>query len=123
MFVKEETNISLQFKEKDIHVSGSLVFYINYTGPLQANIKIRDVKIDVTRGEQMEFGIEQRQVFREYADLPEDMFSLQCYSLREILIEKMAALMGRTEPKDLYDFWHLTEIEKLSTGYYKPEFE
>lgn len=123
MFVKEDANISLQFKEKDIHVSGSLVFYINYMGPLQANIKIRDVKVDVTRGEQMEFGIEQRQVFREYSDLPEDMFSLQCYSLPEILIEKMAALMGRTEPRDLYDFWHLTEIEKLSTRYYKPEFE
>ena len=23
----------------------------------------------------------------------------------------MAALMGRTEPRDLYDFWYLTEIE------------
>jgi predicted nucleotidyltransferase component of viral defense system len=46
-----------------------------------------------------------------------------CYSLQEILIEKMAALMGRTEPRDLYDFWYLTEIERLDTAHLKPEFE
>lgn len=48
-------------------------------------------------------------VFRQYSDLPEDSFTLQCYSLSEVIIEKMAALMGRTEPRDLYDFWYLTE--------------
>lgn len=122
-FVKEEANITLQFKESDIHESGSFVFYVNYTGPLQANISLRDVKIDITRGEIMEFEIEYRKVFREYPDLPEESFSLQCYSLPEVLIEKMAALMGRTEPRDLYDFWYLTEIERLSTKHYKPEFE
>jgi predicted nucleotidyltransferase component of viral defense system len=56
-------------------------------------------------------------------DLPEGSFSLKCYPLEEILIEKMAALMGRTEPRDLYDFWHLTESERLDTGHLKPEFE
>jgi uncharacterized protein len=122
-FVKEDSNITLQFKDSDTHESGSLFFYINYTGPLQANINLRDVKIDITRREMMEFDIEKRKVFREYSDLPEEMFSLQCYSLPEVLVEKMAALMGRTEPRDLYDFWHLTEIERLSIKYYKPEFE
>ena len=67
-FVIEEANISLQFKEKDIHSSGSIVFYINYMGPLQANIKLRDVKIDITRGEQMEFEIQHRPVLRDYSD-------------------------------------------------------
>jgi uncharacterized protein len=122
-FVKEEANIPLQFKESDTHESGSFVFYVNYTGPLQADIKLRDVKIDITRGEIMEFGIENRKIFREYSDLPEELFSLQCYSLSEVLIEKMAALMGRTEPRDLYDFWHLTEIERCSTKHFKHEFE
>ena len=123
VFVKEEANITLEFKESYVHESGSVAFYVNYTGPLQANLNLRDVKIDITRGETMEFGIENRKVFKEYSDLPEELFSLQCYSLPEVLIEKMAALMGRTEPRDLFDFWHLTEIERLSTKYYKPEFE
>jgi predicted nucleotidyltransferase component of viral defense system len=48
-FVKEEANVTLQFKEGDTHESGSMVFYINYVGPLQANINSRDVKIDITR--------------------------------------------------------------------------
>jgi uncharacterized protein len=123
-FVKEEANITVQFKESDIHESsGSMVFYVNYIGPLQADIKSRDVKIDITRGEVMEFGIETRPVFREYSDMPEELFSLQCYSLSEVLIEKMAALMGRTEARDLFDFWHLTENEQMSTKEHKPDFE
>lgn len=31
--------------------------------------------------------------------------------------------MGRTEPRDLYDFWYLTENERLSTKKHRPEFE
>jgi len=122
-FVKEETNITLQFKESDLHVSGSLVFYVNYVGPLNANINSRDIKIDITRGEIMEYATENRRIFIEYSDLPEESFFLQCYSLPEVLIEKMAALMGRTEPRDLFDFWYLTENMRLSTRHHKPEFE
>ncbi|MBK6828950.1 MAG: nucleotidyl transferase AbiEii/AbiGii toxin family protein [Chitinophagaceae bacterium] len=123
-FVKEEANITVQFKESEVHESsGSLVFYVNYIGPLQADIKSRDVKIDITRGEKMEFEIENRPVFREYSDMPEELFLLQCYSLSEVLIEKMAALMGRTQVRDLYDFWHLTENEQMSTNEHKPDFE
>ena len=122
-FVKEEANITLQFKDSNTHESGSLGFYINYIGPLQANINSRDVKIDITRGETMEYPVENRKVFIEYTDLPAASFSLQCYSLSEVLIEKMAALMGRTEPRDLYDFWHLTENERMSTKAHSPEFE
>lgn len=122
--VKDEANITIQFKESDTHESsGSMVFYVNYSGPLQANINTRDIKIDVTRGEIMEYGIEEKKVFREYSDLPEEAFYLQCYSLSEILIEKMAALMGRTEPRDLYDFWRLTETDGMNTKEHKPEFE
>ena len=71
----------------------------------------------------MEFEIENRPVFREYSDMPEELFLLQCYSLSEVLIEKMAALMGRTQVRDLYDFWHLTENEQMSNNEHKPDFE
>ena len=30
--------------------------------------------------------------------------------------------MGRTEPRDLYDFWYLTEIEGISPKEYGGEF-
>lgn len=71
----------------------------------------------------MEYGIEHKKLFREYSDLPENSFFLQCYSLSEVLIEKMVALMGRTEPRDLYDFWYLTEHDGMDTVYHKSGFE
>ena len=102
--LKEEANITIQFRESVTHVSsGSLAFYINYVGPLQASITSRDIKIDITRGVILEFSIETKNVFILYSDLPKESFSLACYSLGEILIEKMTALMGRTEPRDLYE--------------------
>lgn len=122
-FLKEEANITVQFKESNTHISGSLAFYANYVGPLQASLASRDIKIDITRGEILEFPIETKKIFILYSDLPQESFPLPCYSLGEILIEKMTALMGRTEPRDLYDFWHLTENERMDTEYHKPEFE
>ncbi|HMS44129.1 MAG TPA: nucleotidyl transferase AbiEii/AbiGii toxin family protein [Pyrinomonadaceae bacterium] len=118
-FIKEEANIDLRTDEKKwtIHETGSPQFYIDYVASLQGNMGSRDLKIDITRGEILETEIEHRNIYRNYSDLEED-FTLQCYSLAEVLIEKMAALMGRTEPRDLYDFWYLTEIERLDVSDY-----
>jgi hypothetical protein len=122
-FLKEEANIAIQLKESVTHESGSLAFYVNYIGPLLGSLTSRDIKIDIPRKEVLEFPIEVKTVFNIYRDLPQASFSLNCYSLEEILIEKMAALMGRTEPRDLYDFWYLTENEKMEPQLVKPEFE
>ncbi len=113
-FIREAANIVMQIDEKKwtIHESGSPQFYIDYVGPLKGNMGSRDLKIDITRGEVLETEIESKSIFRIYSDL-EEGFVLQCYSLSEVLIEKMAALMGRTEPRDLYDFWYLTELERI----------
>ena len=117
VFIREEANIEMQLDEKKwtIHEPGSPQFYIDYVGPLKGNMGSRDLKIDITRGEVLETEIENKPIYRTYSDLEED-FSLQCYSLAEVLIEKMAALMGRTEPRDLYDFWYLTEVEKIEVA-------
>lgn len=113
-FIKDEANIDMRIDEKKwtTHESGSLQFYIDYVASLQGNMGSRDLKIDITRNEVLETKIEHKSIFRDYSDLEED-FRLQCYSLAEVLIEKMTALMGRTEPRDLYDFWYLTEIERI----------
>jgi len=116
-FIKEEANIDLRIDDKKwtIHETGSPQFYIDYVASLQGNMGSRDLKIDVTRGEILETEIEHKNIYRNYSDLEED-FKLQCYSLAEVLIEKMTALMGRTEPRDLYDFWYLTEVERLDVA-------
>ncbi len=71
----------------------------------------------------MEYPIEERIVFILYSDLSAESFYLRYYSISEVLIEKMSALMGRTEPRDLFDFWYLTQYERMDTKYHKPEFE
>lgn len=49
----------------------------------------------------------------EYDDLPEGV-SVRVYSLDEIATEKTVALLdrARTEPRDLFDLWHLTTSSK-----------
>lgn len=122
-FIREEANIEMQIDDKKwtIPETGSPQFYIDYVGPLKGNMGSRDLKIDITRGEVLETDVESKSIFRIYSDLEEE-FKLQCYSLGEVLIEKMAALMGRTEPRDLYDFWYLTEVEGIDISEYSVPF-
>lgn len=106
-------NLSIQEKSKDSHEpTNSMKFYIDYVGPLGGNGS--HIKLDITRGEQLEFVIEQEIVQHNYSDLKEEgNYSILCYSLKEVVIEKMVALMGRTIPRDLYDFDYLTDIEGI----------
>ena len=123
-FIKEESNIDIRIDPKKwvLHESGSPQFYIDYVASLQGSMGGRDLKIDITRGEILETEVEHKTIFHNYSDLEED-FKVQCYSLAEVLIEKMTALMGRTEPRDLYDFWYLTEIERLDISNHLFEFQ
>jgi predicted nucleotidyltransferase component of viral defense system len=123
-FIKEEANIDLRIADNKwtIHESGSLQFYIDYVASLQGNMGSRDLKIDITIGEKLETTFEVRPIFTNYSDLKEN-FSLQCYSLAEVLIEKMTALIGRSEPRDLYDFWYLTEEKTVDISDYFIEFQ
>jgi predicted nucleotidyltransferase component of viral defense system len=53
-------------------------------------------------------------MLNEYSDLEEEPeIAIKSYSLEEIVIEKMATLMGRTIPRDLYDFEYLTNTEGI----------
>jgi len=122
---EEESGIRFEIDlEKGIepHASGSFRFYINYVAPLQGALGSRYVKVDITRGELLEFELEKRTVFAEYSDFDED-FKILSYSLSEIVIEKMAALMGRTIPRDIYDLWYLFEIEGMDITHHSYEFE
>ena len=124
--IKEEANIDLTIPEnsKGIHESsGSLKFYINYIGPLGGNGD--HVKVDLTKGEKLEFDTVYRKVLHQYTDLEElgEGFNVQSYHINEIIIEKMTALMGRTVPRDLYDFDYLTNFEGLEVQNVYYEFE
>jgi len=111
--IQKESRIKIEILEDTIdnHAdSGSLKFKIRY----KATHGFDEIKVDITRGETIEFEIEHRIVQNNYSDIEEeDDIRIHCYSLNEILIEKMTALMGRTVTRDLYDFSFLVENESI----------
>ena len=59
----------------------------------------------------MVFPSESRVIFHPYPDeLSKSMVVIPCYSLREVLSEKLRALIQRsyTAPRDFYDIWYLS---------------
>lgn len=91
----------------DVH-ENSHTFYLAYQGPLPAP---DTVKVDITISERIVLPLENGTVLQSYAeffDLPANR-EVRVYSLGEIMTEKIVALSdrARTEPRDLYDAWHL----------------
>ena len=70
------------------------------------------IKIEIILFEQMVFPVEKREVYHPYSDqLSESPLTIPCYSLNEVLVEKLRALIQRsyTAPRDLYDIWYLSQ--------------
>ena len=89
----------------------SLTAYINYVGPLQARLESRSIKIDFTLSEKLVFPREANEIHSTYSDAV--VRSLPTYALEEILIEKLCAIIGRTEPRDIYDVNYLFDLADL----------
>ena len=92
--IEEENGLELKLSPIEIHVSGSIAFYIYYVGPLGGKIESKSVKVDITRGEKMINSPVDRVVFNHYADLPSANVSLRCYPLEEVMIEKLVVLIA-----------------------------
>lgn len=112
--VYEESRINVEIIKDSVdnhEASGSLKFKMSYVATHGSD----EIKVDVTREETIEFDVQHQVVLNNYSDLQEeeDKTRINCYSLEEILIEKITALMGRTIPRDLYDFDYLIEEEGI----------
>jgi hypothetical protein len=81
----------------------SITLFVNYRGPLQAVLSTRDIKVDFTISEKLIFPIEKKMIHSSYSDSDGIKKKITAYSLEEILTEKLCAIIGRTEPRDLYD--------------------
>ena len=60
-------------------------------------------------------------MFDAYSD--QEDCSVQCYSLDEVMTEKMRSLLSRTQPRDYYDLWYLSEMEGMEMTVHRFEFE
>lgn len=120
-FIKEEANILLDIFDTSEHEDAGINFYIRYIGPLGGQGNNKNVKVDISRIEQLVFKPVMNDVFIAYSDLEEHQ--LLCYSLEEILVEKMRSVMQRMQARDFYDIWYLVERHEMNAHFYVREFE
>jgi uncharacterized protein len=89
----------------------SLTAYVNFVGPLQARATSRDIKIDITLVERLIFPVQKKVVVSEYTDRIDK--EILVYSLEEVLTEKLCAIIGRSEPRDVYDAHFLMQRPEI----------
>ena len=121
--VIKRTDIPLHIQEiSELRFNGQLTGYkavIKFWGadhpfnkvPPDASRWGTSVKIEIILYELMVFPSESRVIFHPYPDeLSKSMVVIPCYSLREVLAEKLRALIQRsyTAPRDFYDIWYLS---------------
>lgn len=105
-------NLRVEVSSEDLSGFGSTTVQASYVGPLQAGMGSRTLKMDFTRGEMLVNPPTRAVLSARYSDYPSDV-RLPTYTEREILAEKLCALMGRTEARDLYDVWRLLETSTI----------
>jgi hypothetical protein len=88
---------------------GSIIANIQFLGPLNFTNRIR---YDISLNEKMVTNPEHRPVGASYSGLPE--FEVLVYSLNEILVEKIRAIMQRGYSRDYYDVWRLMREDKFN---------
>lgn len=119
-YVREEANIPLEIIDDNEHEDGGINFYISYIGPLGGMGTNKHVKVDISRSEQLQFEPILQNVFLTYSD--QEKHKLLCYTLEEILVEKLRSLMQRMQARDFYDIWYLLEVHGLEIDFYVNEF-
>lgn len=119
-YVKDEANIPFEIIDDNKHEDGGINFYISYTGPLGGIGANKKVKVDISRNEKLVFEPVLQIVYLGYTDQEEHQ--LLCYSLEEVLVEKMRSVMQRMQARDFYDLWYLLEIHEMNVTSYLAEF-
>ncbi|MES2138059.1 MAG: nucleotidyl transferase AbiEii/AbiGii toxin family protein [Bacteroidota bacterium] len=119
-YVLEQANIRLEIIDNNEHDDGGINFYISYVGPLGGQGNNKKVKVDISKSETLEFEPVMKDVFLGYSDL--EKHQLLCYTLEEVLVEKMRTVMQRMQARDFYDIWYLLEQHGMDPNFYIKEF-
>lgn len=120
-YIQDEANIPLEIIDNNEHEDGGINFYISYVGPLGGLGANKRVKVDISRSEQLQFEPVMQDTFLAYSDQEEHQ--LLCYSLEEVLIEKLRSVIQRMQARDFYDIWYLLQIHEMDFAFYTIEFQ
>lgn len=87
---------------------------IYYRGPLRWGGSPRTVKLDITRAEVILLPVNEKQIIHSYSDQASFAdINLPCYSLEEVIAEKIRAVGGQRRfavSRDLYDIYNLVSF-------------
>lgn len=114
-------NLSLQLEAAELSAFQSTSVQISYVGPLGATGAGRRLKVDFTRGELLLDQPVESRVRSPYSDYPAYTY-LPTYTKEEILTEKLCALVGRRQPRDLYDAYWLLESGQVDITFLADRF-
>lgn len=115
--LNDEVGINFDIGKLEPDNKNTHTFYIQYEGPLPKSGNPKEVKVDITFNEKVITMTQEKAIiktYEEYSDLPQDA-KIKTYSLEEVAIEKVSALLdpARNEPRDLYDMWFLISENKI----------
>lgn len=94
-------------ESQDLRGNPTFQIKIYYIGPRRQIGSPAKIKIDLTKFEEVVLSLETKPLFHNYSDSSELKYNVLCYSLDEILAEKMRSLLERTRARDFYDVWRL----------------
>jgi predicted nucleotidyltransferase component of viral defense system len=75
---------------------------VAYRGPRQPP-SLPKLKLDLTKDEVLAAPAVRRSIAHPYSDAPAPSVEVACYSIEELMAEKVRALAERCRPRDLYD--------------------
>jgi len=86
-------------------------FGIAFSGLLGGITSTKLIRIDISKNEHVYFPVLEKEIPLLYSDLVDEKISLTCYSIDEVVAEKMRSLLERSESGDVYDVWYLLEMD------------
>lgn len=112
-------------ESQDLRGNHTFQIKIYYVGPRKQIGSPAKIKIDLTKFEAVVLSLETKPLFHNYSDNSELKCNVLCYSLDEILAEKMRSLLERTRARDFYDVWRLLRDHNASInlGHFKEAFD
>ena len=119
-YVRDAANIPLEIIDNNEPEDTGINFYISYIGPLGGQGNNKKVKVDISRSEKLVFGAIEKPALINYTDL--EGYTLLCYRLEEVLVEKLRSVIQRMQARDFYDIWYLLEYQRMDIGFYLSEF-
>ncbi|HXH74685.1 MAG TPA: nucleotidyl transferase AbiEii/AbiGii toxin family protein [Bacteriovoracaceae bacterium] len=120
-FVHKEVGMTFGIHKIEEDSQNTHQFYLSYIGPLAATTATKTVKVDITFNETLVTEPVSRLILKSYDEYDDfkEVYEVPVYTVDEIVTEKICALIDpkRSEPRDLYDIWHLFNEEGISRDF------